>query len=209
MGAAVRWPAGQRRTAQYPLSGGGRLLISALPNLITLARLLAVPLTVWLILQDRYGTAFWVFAAAGVSDALDGFIAKQFSARTVIGGFLDPLADKALLVSVYVTLGYRGEIETWLVILIVFRDILIIGGAILIQTITQALTMQPLFISKLNTLLQIALATLLLAKLGLGIDDDFGISRFLTFVVGGSTLLSGAGYVIIWGWRVFRIENAK
>jgi cardiolipin synthase (CMP-forming) len=185
------------------------LLITALPNLISLARLLAVPLAVWLILTDSYGIAFWVFVAAGVSDAIDGFIAKHFGARTVLGGYLDPLADKALLVSVYITLGYRGQIENWLVILVVFRDVLIIGGAILYQTMTQSLKMQPLFISKINTAAQIALAAILLGKLGLGVVNDYGLTLALVYVVAASTLLSGGAYVAIWGWRAFRMEDAQ
>jgi cardiolipin synthase len=184
-------------------------LLTALPNLISLARLLAVPLAVWLIIQDRYGLAFWVFAAAGVSDALDGFIAKQFNLRTVLGGFLDPLADKALLMSVYVALGYRGQVETWLVILIVSRDILIIGGAILYQTMTQSLTMQPLLISKINTGAQIAFAILLLAKLGLDVSTDYGVVAAASLFVATTTILSGAAYIAIWGWRIFRIEDTK
>ena len=184
-------------------------LLTALPNLISLARLLAVPLAVWLIIQDRYGLAFWVFAAAGVSDALDGFIAKQFNLRTVLGGFLDPLADKALLMSVYIALGYRGQVETWLVILIVSRDILIIGGAILYQTMTQSLTMQPLLISKINTGAQIALAALLLAKLGLDVSTDYGVVAAASLFVAATTILSGAAYIAIWGWRIFRIEDTK
>ncbi|MGE0117111.1 MAG: CDP-alcohol phosphatidyltransferase family protein [Dongiaceae bacterium] len=185
------------------------LLFTALPNLISLARLLAVPLAVWLIIQDRYGLAFWVFAAAGVSDALDGFIAKQFGLRTVLGGFLDPLADKALLMSVYVALGYRDQVETWLVIIIVSRDILIIGGAILYQTLTQSLTMQPLFISKINTGAQIALAALLLAKLGLDVSTDYGVVAAASLFVAATTILSGTAYIAIWGWRIFRIEDTK
>jgi len=191
------------------LSPPRRLFLHALPNLITLARLLAVPLTVWLILQDRYTAAFWVFAAAGVSDAVDGFIAKHFNARTVVGGFLDPLADKALLVSVYITLGYRGQIATWLVILVVFRDVLIIGGAILYQTMTQQLTMQPLLVSKVNTAAQIALAILLLSNLGLGIPAGDDIIAAMVHVVAASTLLSGGAYVAIWGWRIFSMEDAR
>ena len=183
--------------------------VTALPNLISLARLLAVPLAIWLILQDRYGSAFWVFAAAGASDALDGFIAKQFGLRTVLGGFLDPLADKALLMSVYVTLGYRGQVDTWLVILIVSRDVLIIGGAILYQTVTQSLTMQPLLISKINTAAQIGLAALLLAKLGLGMAHDYGVIDAMVAIVAATTVLSGGAYVVIWGWRIFRLEDTQ
>jgi cardiolipin synthase len=183
--------------------------VTALPNLISLARLLAVPLAIWLILQDRYGSAFWVFAAAGASDALDGFIAKQFGLRTVLGGFLDPLADKVLLMSVYVTLGYRGQVDTWLVILIVSRDVLIIGGAILYQTVTQSLTMQPLLISKINTAAQITLAVLLLAKLGIGMAHDYGIIDAMVAIVAATTVLSGGAYVAIWGWRILRMQDTE
>lgn len=175
-----------------------KVLISTLPNLITLARLMAVPVSIWLILDDRLAAAFWLFVAAGVSDAVDGFLAKRFRARTEFGAYLDPLADKALLVSVYVTLGHAGYVATWLVILIVFRDVLIIGGAILYQTMTQSLRMEPLLISKINTCAQISLAALLLARVGLGFDDG-GAGELLVHVVAATTLLSGAAYVLKWG----------
>jgi len=185
------------------------ILLTALPNLISLLRLCLVPLAIWLMLSDRYFGAFWVFIAAGVSDAVDGFVAKHFNARTTLGAYLDPLADKALLTSVYVTLGYEDHIEDWLVILIVFRDVLIIGGAILYQTLTQALTMQPLWISKINTVAQITLAALLLGLLGFDIGNDHGIVLALTWFVAASTVLSGMAYLMIWGARFFHIESSK
>lgn len=185
----------------------GRRLYAALPNLISLARLLAVPVTVWLIINDRLGVAFWMFVAAGVSDALDGFIAKHFAARSVIGGYLDPLADKALLTSVYVTLGYVGHMASWLVILVVFRDVLIIGGAILYHTLTGKLTMQPLFVSKINTTAQIALAAVVLAQSGLGVD--YGLDDLLVPFVAATTLASGAAYLAIWGWKAVRMEGLQ
>jgi len=178
------------------------------PNLISLARLLSVPVAVWLILAGHLSFAFWLFVAAGVSDALDGFIAKRYAARSTLGGYLDPLADKALLVSVYVTLGYEGAVQIWLVILIVFRDILIIGGALLYQTLTQALRMEPLLISKINTLAQILLAALLLARPGLGLEDSAAI-EILVHVVAATTLLSGAAYVVKWGMRAARLKDRE
>ena len=185
------------------------ILLTALPNLISLLRLCLVPLAIWLMLADHYLGAFWVFIAAGVSDAIDGFVAKHFNVRTTLGGYLDPLADKALLTSVYVTLGYEDHIEDWLVILIVFRDELIIGGAILYQTLTQSLTMQPLWISKINTVAQIMLAALLLGLLGYEIANDFGLVQALTWFVAASTVASGFAYLFIWGARFFRIEGGK
>ena len=96
-----------------------------IPNLITLARLAAVPVIIWLILDNDMKIAFWVFFVAAISDAVDGFIAKHFNAETVFGTYLDPIADKALLVGVYLTLGNEGYLHTWLVILVVFRDLVL------------------------------------------------------------------------------------
>ena len=111
-----------------------------LANLITLARLISVPVVVWAILADEMALAFAIFVAAGVSDAVDGFIAKHFHTESVFGSYLDPLADKALLMSVYIALGHEGYLPMWLVILVVFRDILIIGGRIVISRTNFELT---------------------------------------------------------------------
>ena len=183
-----------------------RSLLSLLPNLITLARLLAVPVTVYLILQGAYAAAFWLFVAAGVSDALDGFLAKRFDLVSEIGAYLDPLADKALLVSVFVALGYLNHVAMWLVILIVFRDVLIIGGAILYQTLTQSLEMTPLFISKVNTVMQIGLACAVLAQLGTGWHLP-EVTQSLVILTAATTFLSGGAYVIKWGLKAVLMER--
>ncbi len=184
----------------------GRDVISLLPNIISLARLLAVPVTVYLILQGAYAPAFWLFVAAGISDAVDGFLAKRLGAVSVIGAYLDPLADKALLVSVFVALGYLSHVAMWLVILIVFRDLLIIGGAILFQTLTQSLEMSPLFISKINTAAQIVLACAILAQLSSGWHAS-GLTQAISYFVAATTFLSGAAYVIKWGSLAVTIER--
>lgn len=167
------------------------------PNFISMGRLLAVPLVVWLMLSQAYGWAFWIFVLAGVSDAIDGFVAKRFGRETELGKFLDPLADKALLVSVYVTLGQAGHLDVWLVILVVFRDVLIIGGAILSQTIRRPLPSRPLIISKINTAAQIALAAGVLGSLGLSFQADWFIGP-MTYAVGATTVASGLAYLITW-----------
>src|SRR5271154_131617 len=151
------------RIRALTMNGLGRNL----PNLISLARLLLVPLEIWLILVGRYGLAFWILVAAGISDALDGFIAKRFDRRTRLGALLDPVADKAMLVSVYVTLGLAHQLWTSVVILVVFRDVMIVGGFLLIQAIAAPKHYDPLYISKINTGLQIALVSFVLARLGL------------------------------------------
>src|SRR3954454_8642645 len=171
----------------------------SIPNIITLGRLLSVPLAVWLILVGELGWAFWLFAAAGLSDAVDGFIARAFRSRTMLGGYLDPLADKALLVSVYLALGHVGQLPVWLVILVVFRDILIIGGVLLLYTLKESFAMQPSFISKVNTTAQIALAALVLSAFGLEFTGWplylRPITTAMIWAVATTTTLSGLGYI--------------
>jgi cardiolipin synthase len=177
----------------------------SLPNLITLARLLCVPLAIWLVLSGALAAAFWIFVAAGLSDAVDGFIARRFDQRSHLGALLDPIADKTLLVSMYVTLGLSQRLPAWLVILVVFRDALIIGGFLLVAALGQAMRWEPLLVSKLNTALQIALVAIVLAELGFGVSA-LGLVRILIFVVGATTVISGAGYLVRWARALAGLE---
>ena len=172
-----------------------------LANIITLGRLLSVPVVVWLILDGSMMLAFILFVIAGISDAVDGFLARRLDQRSELGGYLDPLADKALLVGVYVTLGHVGQLPTWLVILVVFRDLLIIGGAILLYMFTNALQMAPLMVSKLNTAAQIVLAAVALGTTGFAIHDR-GVTMALVYAVVATTILSGAAYLVQWSRHV-------
>ena len=176
-----------------------------LPNLITLARLLSVPLAVWLIFEGRYSTAFWVFVGAGLSDALDGYIAKRFDRRTRLGAMLDPTADKALLASVYVSLWLVGQLPGWLVVLVVSRDFLIALGFFLLQRTAAPKQFDPLYISKLNTLVQIVLVGFVLARLGLGSEAGL-MTRLLIAAAAATTVLSALSYTVRWariltGWE--------
>ena len=181
---------------------------SNIPNLISLIRLLSVPLTVWLILNSHLLGAFWIFAMAGISDALDGFIAKRFDLQTQLGAFLDPIADKALLVSVFVTLGQTGYLETWIVLLVVFRDGVIIVGACLFYLIYQKLTMEPLLISKVNTTAQFILVMYILGVNGFSIYSG-SVTELMTYIVSVTTVASGAAYIGIWGLKASRIESGE
>ncbi len=169
--------------------------ILTLPNAITLARLCAVPAAVWLVLQHRLDLAFWVFVAAGVSDGLDGWLARVRNARSRLGAALDPVADKALLVSVYVTLAAIGVLPDWLAILVVFRDVLILGGVAMFTVLGQPPRIEPLFVSKANTVLQIALAALALLLSGYGLDGGWLLDAMI-WAVALSTIASGAAYVM-------------
>jgi cardiolipin synthase len=172
-----------------------------LPNLITLARLLCVPFAIWLIVNGSYGTAFWVFVGAGVSDALDGYIAKRFNLRTRLGALLDPVADKALLAGVYLSLGVAGVLPAWLVVLVVLRDSLIVAGFLSIQATAAPKQVQPLFISKVNTAVQIVLVVFVLARLGLGADGGV-VTPVLIDAAAATIVWSGLSYLARWA-RIF------
>ena len=172
--------------------------MSSIPNLITLGRILLVPIVVWAIATP--GTmwiAFVLFVAAGVSDAVDGYLAKRFHMTSELGAYLDPLADKALIVSIYLTLGINNLIPRWLVILVVSRDILIVGGIILSWLVGNPLKIKPLVVSKLNTVAQIVFACVVLGSLGFAIPADNFI-LVLMGLVAVLTLLSVAAYLAEW-----------
>ena len=169
----------------------------SIPNLITLSRILLVPIVVWAIWSGAMWVAFVLFLAAGVSDAVDGFLAKRFHMTTVLGAYLDPLADKALIVSIYVTLGIIGKIPGWLVILVVSRDIMIVGAVVLSWLVGSPVKVKPLLVSKLNTVAQIVFACVVLGSLGFGIAART-LTLILMGLVAALTLLSVAAYVAEW-----------
>ena len=168
-----------------------------IPNTLTLGRIVLVPLLVWLIIDQQMFAAFLVFMLAGLSDAADGYLAKRFGWHTELGAYLDPIADKALLVTIYVTLGLAGHLPVWLVIAVVSRDILIVGAVVLSWMLTRPVSMQPLLISKANTLSQIVLAGVVLGELGLGLGLG-SLVWLLIWVTGALTILSAGAY--FWQW---------
>ena len=182
-------------TAPQPRAG----IALSIPNLITLGRILLVPVVVWAIASgEQYiWIAFVLFLAAGVSDAVDGYLAKRFEMTTILGAYLDPLADKALIVSIYLTLGIKGLIPGWLVILVVSRDIMIVGAVMLSWLVGTPIKVKPLLVSKLNTAAQIVFACVVLGTLGFAYPLP-EVSMLLMAVVAALTLLSVAAYVAEW-----------
>ena len=176
---------------------GGHDVVN-LPNVITFARLCAVPLAVWLVLRQQLGVAFCVFALAGLSDAVDGWLARR-RGGSALGAMLDPVADKALLVSMFVTLAAIGVLPDWLAILAVFRDLVIVGGILVMRQLSMPVQMKPLLVSKLNTALQILLLGVVLLLEGFGLQAPW-LRLFLIWLVAATTLGSGAAYV----WRAAR-----
>ena len=176
------------------------------PNIISLGRLLLVPIMIWLVAVDEMAASFWVFAAAALSDGVDGFIAKHFHQTSELGRFLDPLADKALLVSLFLMLGLQGYLPSWLVILVVSRDILIVGGFVFSVAVGLPFSLTPSFLSKTNTVGQLVLAGVVLAGVGLGWQIDvFEIA--LIYGVAATTVWSGGSYLVGWAKTTGHAED--
>jgi cardiolipin synthase len=162
-----------------------------------LARILLVPVVVWTIAANEIFIAFLLFLIAAISDAVDGFLAKRFGMATEIGAYLDPLADKVMIVSIYATLGVVGVIPLWIVILVVSRDVMIVGGVMLSWLVGRPVAIKPHIVSKLNTAAQIAFACLVLAARGFQFDAE-PVLTVVMVVVAVLTLLSVALYLVEW-----------
>ena len=164
-----------------------------------------VPIIVWAIVSSEMEVAFAVFLIAGISDAVDGFLAKRFNMASELGALLDPLADKALLVSIYLALGIWGDIPRWIVILVVSRDIMIVTAVIVSWLFDKPVEMKPSMVSKLNTTAQVAYAALVLASLAFGFKPR-PYDMILMGLVTVFTLSSVSLYLVEWLRHMSTIE---
>ncbi len=189
-----------------PDSGGDTTLgrgtheVVNLPNIITFGRLCAVPLAVWLVLRRQTALAFGLFVLAGVSDAIDGWLARR-SGGSALGAMLDPVADKALLVCMFVTLAAIHVLPDWLAILVVFRDAVIVGGIMVMWQLSMPVRIKPLLLSKLNTALQLLLVGVVLCLEGFELRAPW-LRALLIWTVAATTLGSGGAYV----WKAARMR---
>jgi len=168
-----------------------------IPNLITIGRLFLVPLVIVMIVGANWETAFILFVVAGISDAVDGFLAKRWGMASELGAWLDPAADKALIVSIYITLAVVGAIPVWLVILVTARDLMIVAAVILSGLLDRPLTIAPILVSKLNTAAQIGFAALALGSRAFGIDLG-SVAPACELVVALLTVASMTAYLAFW-----------
>ncbi|GAB4351640.1 MAG: CDP-alcohol phosphatidyltransferase family protein [Gammaproteobacteria bacterium] len=174
-----------------------------IPNILTILRILLVAPIVVLMVEERYLTAMALFAVAGISDGLDGYLAKRNGWVTRLGSFLDPLADKVLLVCSYVTLGWNGLLPWWLVALVIGRDLLILGGAAAFRILVGRFNAEPTLVSKTNTFAQIVLVLAVVFDQLVAWSLQHLVEPLL-YVVAATTIASGVGYVWEWGRRALR-----
>ena len=182
--------------------------LNQLPNIISVFRMVLVAPVVWHLLQLEFGTALGWFAVAAFSDALDGFLAKHYGWQSRLGSILDPLADKLLLVCVFIALTWLGLIPVWLLGTVLARDLLIVIGGVLFHYTLGRFDMQPSRISKLNTFMQIIFVLAVVFYHG-----DFAFTPWiveaLVYIVLATTVLSGLDYVWTWGRRALNVMQKK
>lgn len=171
-----------------------------LPNAISLLRIVLVAPIVLYIVDGEYKLALILFLVAGFSDGVDGFLAKRFDWHTRIGALLDPIADKLLVAGTYVTLVYTGHIPFWLALLVVVRDIVIVGGATLYNFLIRPVEGEPTKISKLNTALQLLFILFVLCRAGFGWPDQIAITLIGAGII-VTVVISGVDYVFSWARR--------
>ncbi len=182
-------------------------MLSQLPNLLTLLRIAACPVLVLLLHDRAYDVAMMLFLAAGITDGLDGYIAKRFNFVSSLGAILDPIADKLLIASAYIMLAMLEDIPFWLLIVVMFRDLVIVVGYLVLVGMGDDIPMKPTYISKFNTFLQIALVVAVL----IGKADWLHAPLMVDALVIGvllTTLVSGGQYVWAWGIRRDASESA-
>ncbi len=181
-------------------------ILRNIPNIISTLRILMVYPIAFFIWEEAYHNAFILMLIAGLSDALDGFLARTFHWQSKLGALLDPAADKLLLVSIFIICGLKGFLPLWLVALIFLRDIVIVIGAFFYQKVTQDKKIKPLLISKVNTAMQIILVVLTLYQEAMQAFPNH-INVLLIALVTFTTLVSGITYVMLWTRYTLEYKN--
>lgn len=178
-----------------------------IPNIITGARIVCVPFFVWLLFHHQYERSLILVLLMGLSDALDGFLARWYNWKTTLGAYLDPLADKIMLLTAFVSFAVLGWIPWWLAIIIVARDVVLLVGAVYYHLSTRQLKMEPLAISKINTFVQIVLAVSLIYSQVNPVHTQI-ISALMT-IVAVTTLASGSQYIVEWSRRAAKFAQKQ
>jgi len=177
-----------------------------IPNLLCILRILLVVPVIVLLANGEYAWTLAVFFVAGLTDGLDGFLAKRFDWRTKLGGMLDPLADKLLLVSSFATLAYMGLAPLWLFVAVMVRDVIIVSGATAYRIVIGPFAARPTLISKANSGLQLGYVLVVVANAAFGIPGQI-VASALIWAVLATTIISGLDYMYTWGIRAWQMSR--
>jgi cardiolipin synthase len=183
-------------------------MLRHLPNLVTILRMLLVVPLCWLIDKGQYEGALVIAAVAGFSDAVDGFLAKHYGWQTWIGGILDPIADKLLLMAAFLWLAFAGDVPQWLAALVIGRDLVIVGGAIAYYGLIGRFDASPTLLSKVTTVVQIVFVLVELVRLSHWIEMPESVRSAAIGITAALTIASGMHYVVVWSARAWRTRPA-
>ena len=175
--------------------------MSYLPNILSLVRMILVPLILWLLIQDLYIISAIIITMVGLTDYFDGYLARKYNSESLVGFYLDAIADKVLIITIYLVLGIKLLLPTYLIILIIFREALVSGAYLLKFLLDLKFNLKPILISKINTFLQIALIVFvcLLTINQLNQSEEVIFVRdSLIAIVTITTIVSSLIYIIIW-----------
>ena len=177
--------------------------LNQIPNVISVIRILLVAPVVYYLVNQQYEMAWWLFVIAGISDGVDGFLARHFHWQTELGATLDPIGDKLLMVFSYLTLGWMAQLPAWLVALVIARDVIIVVGTLIYRRLTGDKAIEPLYISKVNTVFQILLVVVVIYSLAFQVLPAW-LSMSLIYIVALTTISSGISYVYVWTHRAHK-----
>ncbi|MGD8483957.1 MAG: CDP-alcohol phosphatidyltransferase family protein [Thioalkalispiraceae bacterium] len=183
-------------------------MLRQLPNLISIIRIILVWPVVEGLLEGDYEMAWWLFLIAGISDGVDGYLARRFNWRTELGAMLDPIGDKLLMVCSYLVLGWLAQLPLWLVALVIIRDVVIVVGTLVYQRITGDKVIQPLYVSKVNTVVQILLVVAVIYSLAFWVLPGVLI-QILIFLTAVTTIVSGTSYVVVWSRKIRDTKSGR
>ncbi len=178
-----------------------------IPNLITLTRILLTPLFIIFLIQKRYQPAMWIFILAGLSDLADGLIARRWRQKSPLGTFLDPLADKLLMGSSFITLSISHLIPSWLTVIVLSRDLVLVLGVTLFKIVNFPVVVHPSLAGKLSTTTQVATVLLVLAAQSWSIPPAWLDPLF--WLTGGVTAVSGIHYIVQALWDAAHSQNSS
>jgi len=167
-----------------------------IPNFLSLLRIIMVPFVVIFLIEDSYGKALFAFTLAGLTDALDGTLARLLNRQTVLGAYLDPIADKLLLTASFVTLSILGIIPSWITVIVISRDLIILLGIAILSIISVPYVIKPAFAGKMTTVLQISLIFLALFFKAASYNVGYEWIKILGWLTAIFTVASGLVYIV-------------
>lgn len=182
--------------------------LSVIPNALTVARVLAVPPLVWLLLQGEYQWALGLVVAASLTDLLDGWLARRFGWQSRFGGYADPLADKLLMVASYLTLAWLGYLPWWLLVLVLLRDLVIVIGGVVYHYRFEPVVASPTRLSRFNTVCQVVLVWYVMLHLAVHPLPDLP-RALLVLLVAAMALITMVQYTWIWSFKAVEVTRSR